>query len=344
MQHLTFPSSQVDFSRPRSTNYEDGDHHWHGNLLAHNTSLSDCASVAICKHLADFRPSDIYRNAEGCRRSEEIIIQCRDSLPCDNQQIVRYIDFDEWSGETLPDAINGVIDSLALGDQTYVSIEKTELTNSPALRLNAMLPFQQNNGRLIPHIDVTLPEEVTEHDYINLSFDYCFEGDSLDIFQGRGLIQFDEKELWNSGIISFSNYVPCSDPTTVSICDIPTSTIGSGTDIRFAAVPIYSVLHGSIRFSWIIDNIEVSTSAPTHTVLPTPTDTNHPVYPNPTEGRLWIADLAGPYEYQVFALDGRLITSGGATGSIDISTLATGTYILAISSEDHNVRHKVVKL
>lgn len=54
------------------------------------------------------------------------------------------------------------------------------------------------------------------------------------------------------------------------------------------------------------------------------------IYPNPAQDMLWL-ETAGPVQVSVFSVEGKLLLQQVATGKLDISSLASGLYIVRLS-------------
>jgi len=71
------------------------------------------------------------------------------------------------------------------------------------------------------------------------------------------------------------------------------------------------------------------------------------IYPNPTEGKLYIRNPLGDnFSYQVYSISGKLVSFrqgiGGRTTGIDLSGLRKGLYIFVARSANGSVVHKVI--
>ena len=71
------------------------------------------------------------------------------------------------------------------------------------------------------------------------------------------------------------------------------------------------------------------------------------IYPNPTEGKLYIKNPStDKFSYRIYTLNGRLISSRqhitGATTELDLSGLAKGMYIINVRTTDKTESHKII--
>jgi hypothetical protein len=71
------------------------------------------------------------------------------------------------------------------------------------------------------------------------------------------------------------------------------------------------------------------------------------IYPNPTEGKLYIKNPStDKFSYQIYTINGRLISSRhhitGATTEVDLSGLAKGMYLINIRTTEKSESHKII--
>ncbi len=71
------------------------------------------------------------------------------------------------------------------------------------------------------------------------------------------------------------------------------------------------------------------------------------VYPNPSEGKLYITNPSeDKFSYEIYSINGKLITSrhhiGGPTAEADMSNVAKGIYIVKVVSAESSETHKVI--
>lgn len=69
------------------------------------------------------------------------------------------------------------------------------------------------------------------------------------------------------------------------------------------------------------------------------------IYPNPSSGFITIEASAGIQFIKVFELNGRLVkqsTVGGLTAQVDLSELASGTYLIQLQSNNEIINHKMI--
>ena len=71
------------------------------------------------------------------------------------------------------------------------------------------------------------------------------------------------------------------------------------------------------------------------------------IYPNPTEGKLYIKNPStDKFSYQIYTINGRLISSRqhitGATTELDLSGLAKGMYLINVRTTDKTESHKII--
>ena len=70
------------------------------------------------------------------------------------------------------------------------------------------------------------------------------------------------------------------------------------------------------------------------------------IYPNPTSDFLFVKAQSGLLDYQLFDLNGRLVTEqqpSGAETRVDLSELPAALYFLRLQSEEGTRTYKIVK-
>ena len=78
-----------------------------------------------------------------------------------------------------------------------------------------------------------------------------------------------------------------------------------------------------------------------------PADFSSLIYPNPTEGKLYIKNPStDKFSYQIYTVNGRLISSRhhitGATTELDLSGLAKGMYLINVRTTEKTETHKII--
>jgi hypothetical protein len=61
------------------------------------------------------------------------------------------------------------------------------------------------------------------------------------------------------------------------------------------------------------------------------------IYPNPSNGEITVEGFSGSFDYQLTDVYGNLVSEGTSEGKLDITALATGSYILSINGHSFKV-------
>ncbi len=168
-------------------------------------------------------------------------------------------------------------------------------------------------------------------------------------FEGKGGIG--EVHV-NSGFLNLKQLHPSNSIRDGSVLDIKEGTVTIVGDLvstvnGYIAAGKITAYGGAGTLSVVVaDGITTITSATTPT-NDIDTDYSSKVYPNPTNGILYIQNpSSGSFGYEIIAITGKVVSSKfGLTGAVvkaDMSDLTNGIYIVNVISAERSVKHKVI--
>lgn len=310
--------------------------------IINNANLSICANNAICNHLASFKEYAIQNNSVGCSNREQILLNCPNYEPCYFDQSSVLLDFNSWNNSNLPAGWKGILDTIEFSDNMLINITQSPpITDTNGYSLN-LTTFSDPWGESLEGaigINAYNPEE-----FIDISFEYCFQKTPIGQFGGKGSLLVNNKEFWNTGLNYTNEHVNCTNPRKVEICNIPIHQGLDSITISLKNKTLYSDTDGIISSSWIIDDFMINNVGVTSNIEEVNYSTDVVLYPNPTSNSISVRSNTKFSDYKLYDIFSRELAGGHFNDEVDISELRPGVYVLVLQSANYTYSKKISKI